>query len=128
MSMRINLNIIKIIFLHTLMMSTIYSYTWVDDICELAGCGGCTSFKQSIQEAAKEIDKTHKELERDVKNKYNEDIITLLKEIDALQNDMAHISVHMAAMEKEANMDDKKLLFLLKKGVKINTLMDGKFE
>lgn len=65
------------------------------------------------------IDKAHQALETSVETYYNTNIKPLLVEIDALQVDIAKVMVHMRTLEKEANKDEKKLLFLLNKNQKL---------
>jgi len=122
--MKINLNIIKIILTSLLLSTSIVyaSYTWMADVCQVAGCEGCAEIKQTIIDAASEIDKRHKKLEKNVKKEYKKKVLPKLKKITKIQHKMTHSVAHIAVLEQEANLDDKKLLFLLKQNQRFNTI------
>jgi len=126
MYMKINLNIIKIIMIISMFITTMHAYTWVGDICEAAGCPGCESIKSKIINAADEIDKRHKKLERNVKKEYKKKVIPKLQMITKIQHKITHSVAHISALEQEANLDDKKLLFMLKQNQRLNTIDLGK--
>jgi len=125
--MKINLSIIRIISICILFGSSSFAEVWMPptDACQLAGCLGCKNIKKNIIQAANDIDDEHKKLEKEVKKKYEKDITgdeKVLDIIDQIQNDMAKVMVHIVALEEQANVDDKKLLFLLKKSQDLSTL------
>jgi hypothetical protein len=120
--MKISSNIIKIIVLVGIPNTLLFSDIRGLDI----PCPGCNSFYNSkIVVAANEINKRHAKLEKKVAKKYNSDIIPLLKTITKIQKEMAHVVVHIAELERQANVDDKKLLFLLRQDKELNTLGTG---
>jgi len=116
--MKINLNFIKIIFL-SISINTVSH----------AVCPGCEpTVTLAYKAAATAIDSRHKQLELTVKSYYESNILPLLKDIDDLQLEITKISVHMKALEIEANVDEKKLLHLLEKTASFTTLIDGDVE
>lgn len=89
-------------------------------------CGGCApDVWPKVTEAAIEINQRHAELENAAKDKYEEKILPRLEQIDCLQDQIVQVSVHMAALEKEANLDEKKLLHILRKNVDHRTNTAG---
>lgn len=112
--MSLNLNIISltvsIVALWTMSIQSSFGY-----------CSGCSNFYSKLPLAAKEINDRHAQLEIYVKQYYENEILPRLEEIDQLQKKITQTSVHLFALEKEANTDDKKLLFLLKKAMKSAT-------
>lgn len=101
-----NLSIIKIVFVFLALGSVGYTCSPVSMAAKL-----------KIQMLV--IDNAHKALESSIETYYNMNIKPLLVDIDALQVDIAKVMVHMRTLEKEANKDEKKLLFLLNKNQKL---------
>lgn len=127
--MKINLNIIKVLFVSFLVTSGLRAdYTWITDPCILVGCDGCDEIKDDIIEAADTIDEdSHRdELEKPISEKYNDEILDdNIKKIHKIQVGITKSVARINAMEHEANMDSKKLIFLLRKNKDLYTLPLG---
>ena len=126
--MKINLNIIKILVIFSLVISGLNAkYTWILDICNLAGCPGCTAtLRPKVKSASKSIDKKHKKLEKNIAKKYKKDILNAnIKKIHKIQVGITKSVARINAMEQKANMDSKKLIFLLRKNKDLYSLPPG---
>ena len=124
--MKINLNIIKTLLLFPLVSGLRADYTWITDPCMLANCKGCSDIKDDIIDAADSIDERHEELEEGIAEKYKKDILKAnLKKIDTIQVGITKSVARIRAMEHEANVDSKKLIFLLRKNKELYTLPVG---
>jgi len=136
--MRIDLNIIKIILISLLLVSNV-SASWYT-LCQFFNCKGCEDIEQDIKDAAQEIDDEEEEgLEKDVKKKYEEKIIIILnnppkknqkipleeKGITQIQQGITKSVARIAAMEYQANIDAKELIFLLKQNKDLYTMPQG---
>jgi len=126
--MKINLNIIKIfivsLFLST---STLHAYTWIADVCVGVGCKGCgtgdSGVKGKVEKAAEAIDTRHARLETEIAKKYEDEIINAnIKKIHTIQNGITKSVARIKALEHEANMDSKHLIFLLRKNKELYTI------
>ena len=122
--MKINSNIIKI-FIVSLFVgnTTTQAYTWVTDMCQPFGCKGCRDIKDDIENAAQEIDDRFEELEQKIAKAYKKQILKPnLKKIKIIQMGITKSVARIRAMEHEANMDSKHLIFLLRKNKELYTL------
>ena len=125
MSMRIDLNIIKLCMIFSL--SGVYAEAVWLDLCQAAGCQGCSNIKSDIENAADKIDKQYyKELENNVSKAYQKKILDAnLAVIDKIQEGITKNVAHIRAMEHQANIDTKELNFLLQKSKELYTLPMG---
>jgi len=122
--MKINSNIIKI-FIVSLFVgnTTTQAYTWVTDMCQPFGCKGCSDIKDDIENAAQEIDDRFEDLEQKIAKAYKKQILKPnLKKIKIIQMGITKSVARIRAMEHEANMDSKHLIFLLRKNKELYTL------
>ena len=125
--MKINLNIIKV-FLTCFLLGNGVSVThlWGVDLCIAGGCLGCKPILPNIKKTAKNINDEHKELERDISKKYRDEILDdNIKKIHKIQVGITKSVARINAMEHEANVDSKKLIFLLRKNKDLYTLPMG---
>ena len=127
MNMKINLNIIKISIIFFLMLSGLHAdYTWERDVCETAGCKGCSGIKDDIQKAAKAIDDRHEELEKKIAEIYQKDIIDAnIKKIDTIQAGITKSVAHIRELEHAADIESKELIFILRKNKALYSLPVG---
>ena len=125
--MKINLNIIKV-FLTCFLLGNGVSVThlWGIDLCMAGGCLGCSPILTNIVTTADDIDDEHDDLEDDISEKYKDDILedNIIK-IDKIQVGITKSVARINAMEHEANVDSKKLIFLLRKNKDLYTLPMG---
>jgi len=122
MNMKINSNIIKILFLVFFMGDRLQAWSALDD-CQEVGCLGCTFLKPLIKRAAKVIDKRHAKLEERIAKQYEDEIINAnIKKIHTIQNGITKSVARIKALEHEANMDSKHLIFLLRKNKELYTI------
>ena len=124
MNMKINLNIIKILFLVFFMGNRLHALdTWITDICQKNGCKGCATLILPIKTAAIAIDQRHARLETEIATKYEEEIINAnIKKIHTIQNGITKSVARIKALEHEANIDSKHLIFLLRKNKELYTI------
>lgn len=93
------------------------------------GCAGCLpDVLPKVKAAALEINQRHTQLENAAKSKYDAKILPKLKQIDCLQDQIVQVSVHMAALEKEANLDEKKLIHILGKSAIHRAITAGEIQ
>ena len=119
--MKINLNIIKILILAVGIVTN--GYAWID-YCPT--CTGCQNIKDDIKDAAKDIDDAHEEMEKAIKKKYQKDILDdNIAIIDTIQEGITKSVARITAMEHQANIDSKELIFVLKQNKKLYTLPAG---
>ena len=126
--MKINLNIIKIWIVTFLVISGLpkiaYSFSW-QGTC-LYPCTGCLTIALRINNVANNIDNEHDDLEDAIAEKYKKDILKAnIKLIDEIQVGITKSVARINAMEHEANIDSKKLIFLLRKNKDLYTLPQG---
>jgi len=125
MNMKINLNIIKIVLFLSFFKSVLYAGAYTDK-CVRAGCGGCKLLLPLVKITAKKIDKKHLMLEKNIKSFYKDKILKPnLKEINKIQEGITKSIARINTMEHEANIDSKKLIWLLKKNKEFYTLPIG---
>ena len=110
-----NLNIIKIVFLFFLFTCQV-----VPKICP-----ECKPVFPTVNGANQIIDLRHKALEERIKQYYDANINLLLETIDTMQKEIAQNVVHITTLETEANIDEKKLLFLLQQNSQLNSILGG---
>jgi len=124
--MKLNLNIIKFILLVTFLTENIFAVpTWTDE-CIIGGCSGCKSIETQIKMSANNIDKRHVTLEKKIAKKYKKDILEAnIYKINKLQKGLTKSIARINAMEYQANIDSKKLIFLLKKNKELYTVPIG---
>jgi len=98
---------------------------WLD-LCQTAGCQGCSNIEDDIKNAAKAIDNNHTAMEKAIKKKYIKDILKPnLKVIDKIQEGITKSVARIAAMEHQANIDTRELNFILQQNKKLYTLPAG---
>lgn len=125
--MKINLNIIKILIFSLFFgITTIQAYTWITDQCQPFGCDGCKDIKTDIENAAEAIDERHELLEETISKKYRKVILKAnIEKIDKIQTGITKSVARIRAMEHQANIDSKNLIFLLRKNKDLYTLPMG---
>ena len=122
--MKINLNIIKV-FLFFLVVTSAPA-VWLPDRCQAVDCAGCKEIKDDIEDAAENIYDKYIDLEDNIAEKYEKYILNAnIKKIDKIQVGITKSVARINAMEHEANMDSKKLIFLLRKNKDLYTLPLG---
>ena len=120
--MKINSNIIKILFLVSFTGDKLHAI-WLLDSCQASGCEGCSNIKQAIEDAADKIDEEHGDLEDDIKDEYIKKILKPnIHKIHIIQNGITRSVARIRAMEHEANIDSKHLIFSLRKKKELSTL------
>ena len=126
MNMKINLNIIKILFMTVVLGSTLHAYTWIIDMCQPFGCAGCRDIKGDIEDAAETIDKRHKKLEKKIAEIYQKDIIDAnIIKIDTIQTGITKSVAHIRELGHAADIESKELIFILRKNKALYSLPTG---
>ena len=122
--MKINLNIIKILFV-VLLLGNPLNAVWLE-LCKVFQCDGCSDIEQDIKDAAEAIDERHEDLENNVSTKYKEVILNdNIEKIDLIEGNITQIIARINFMEKQANIDTSELIFLLRKNKELYTLPTG---
>lgn len=85
----------------------------------LHACDGCdstlfgTSVNDSYDDSATAITDRFDELGDNIEEYYNDNIKPLINVINKIQSDTTKMVVHIKALEEDANLDERKLLFLM---------------
>ena len=127
--MKINSNIIKIFIVSFFLgTTTTQAYTWVVDMCQPFGCKGCgygtnNDVRKKVEDAAEDIDDWFEDLEEHIADVYKKQILKPnLKKIKIIQMGITKSVARIRAMEHEANIDSKHLIFVLRKNKELYTL------
>jgi hypothetical protein len=110
----------KKIFFVIISLHLLFSYSAV------VACTFCQPVKDPIEDAEEEIDDDHEDtFEDSIEDYYNSDLLPLIRENEALQLELTKLSAHIELMEREAVIDEEKLVFLIRKALKKNISNQG---
>jgi len=131
MNMKTNSSTIKVfVVLSMFSIKILYGeYSWTQDVCMDVGCKGCGtkmekgSVREKVETAADKIDERHGRLEQEIAKKYNDEILEAnINVITKIQNGITKSVARIKAMEHQANIDSKHLIFLLRKNKELYTV------